>query len=138
MKIDKKIIKELEVITGDIRDYECVKSSMKNCNLIYNLASLIGIPYSYKAPSSYIDTNIRGIMNIMNASKHQNIKKIIHTSTSEVYGTAKQIPITEEHPLSAQSPYAATKIAADQLALSFYKSFNLPLTILRPFNSFGP
>lgn len=136
--IDKKIIKELEVITGDIRDYECVKSSMKNCNFIYNLASLIGIPYSYKAPSSYIDTNIRGIMNIMNASKHQNIKKIIHTSTSEVYGSAKYIPIDEKHPINAQSPYAASKAGSDQLALSYYKSFNTPISIIRPFNTYGP
>lgn len=130
--------KEIEVVSGDIRDFECVKNSIKGCSKILNLASLIGIPYSYKSPSSYIDTNIKGIMNIMNASREERIEKIIHTSTSEVYGSAKFTPMTEKHPLSAQSPYAASKIGADQLALSYHKSFNLPVSVIRPFNTFGP
>ena len=136
--VDKNIKKEIEVISGDIRDYECIKESIKNCNYVFNLASLIGIPYSYKAPDSYIETNIKGIMNIMNASSGKNILKIIHTSTSEVYGSASFVPMTESHPLNAQSPYAASKIAADQLAISYNKSFNTPVTIIRPFNTYGP
>tara|TARA_B100000963_G_scaffold269345_1_gene237489 strand:- start:5021 stop:6025 length:1005 start_codon:yes stop_codon:yes gene_type:complete len=135
---EKKIKSQIEVVAGDIRDYECVKSAVKGCDYIFNLASLIGIPYSYKSPSSYIDTNIKGIMNLMNAAKEKSISKIIHTSTSEVYGTAKFVPMTEKHQLSAQSPYAASKIGADQLAISYYKSFNLPVSILRPFNTYGP
>ena len=133
-----KIKSQIEVVAGDIRDYECVNSAMQGCDYIFNLASLIGIPYSYKSPSSYIDTNIKGIMNIMNAAKDKSITKIIHTSTSEVYGSAKIVPMTEKHQLSAQSPYAASKIGADQLAISYNKSFNLPISILRPFNTFGP
>tara|TARA_B100000780_G_C21125607_1_gene456631 strand:+ start:2975 stop:3979 length:1005 start_codon:yes stop_codon:yes gene_type:complete len=135
---ERKIKSQIEVVAGDIRDYECVKSAMQGCDYIFNLASLIGIPYSYKSPSSYIDTNIKGIMNIMNAAKDKSITKIIHTSTSEVYGSAKIVPMTEKHQLSAQSPYAASKIGADQLAISYNKSFNLPISILRPFNTFGP
>ena len=135
---DEKIKSQVEVVAGDIRDYECVKSAIQGCDYIFNLAALIGIPYSYKSPSSYIDTNIKGIMNIMNATKDKSISKIIHTSTSEVYGTAKTIPMTEKHQLSAQSPYAASKIGADQLAISYNRSFNLPISILRPFNTFGP
>ena len=135
---EKKIKSQIEVVAGDIRDYECVNSAMRGCDYIFNLASLIGIPYSYKSPSSYIDTNIKGIMNIMNATKDKSISKIIHTSTSEVYGSAKIVPMTEKHQLSAQSPYAASKIGADQLAISYNKSFNLPISILRPFNTFGP
>ena len=135
---EKKIKSQIEVVAGDIRDYECVNSAMQGCDYIFNLASLIGIPYSYKSPSSYIDTNIKGIMNIMNAAKNKSITKIIHTSTSEVYGSAKIVPMTEKHQLSAQSPYAASKIGADQLAISYNKSFDLPISILRPFNTFGP
>tara|TARA_Y100000992_G_scaffold127162_1_gene83469 strand:+ start:2271 stop:3275 length:1005 start_codon:yes stop_codon:yes gene_type:complete len=135
---EKKIKSQMEVVAGDIRDYECVKSAIQGCDYIFNLASLIGIPYSYKSPSSYIDTNIKGIMNLMNAAKEKSISKIIHTSTSEVYGTAKFVPMTEKHQLSAQSPYAASKIGADQLAISYYKSYNLPISILRPFNTYGP
>jgi NAD dependent epimerase/dehydratase len=135
---EKKIKSQIEVVAGDIRDYECINSAMQGCDYIFNLASLIGIPYSYKSPSSYIDTNIKGIMNIMNAAKNKSITKIIHTSTSEVYGSAKIVPMTEKHQLSAQSPYAASKIGADQLAISYNKSFDLPISILRPFNTFGP
>ena len=137
-EIDPKIKKDVEIIPGDVRDYELIKIALKNCNFVFNLASLIGIPYSYKAPSSYIDTNIKGILNIMNACNEYNISKIIHTSTSEVYGSAKYIPMDEMHPLNAQSPYAASKIAADQLALSYNKSFGTPVSIIRPFNTYGP
>lgn len=136
--LDKKILDNLEVIQGDIRDQNHIKQEMKNIDLVFHLAALIGIPYSYKAVQSYIDTNIYGTFNILNAAKENNVKKIIITSSSEVYGNAQKIPIDENHPLSAQSPYAATKIAADQLALSYYKSYGLPVTIIRPFNTFGP
>ena len=136
--IDSKIKKEIEIVSGDVRDFEIINNATKNCDFVFNLAALIGIPYSYNAPRSYIDTNIIGLLNILNACKNKNVSKIIHTSTSEVYGSAKFTPMTENHPLFAQSPYAASKIGADQLALSFYNSFNMPITILRPFNTFGP
>ena len=136
--IDKDIYKNIEIIQGDIRDYNFLEQNFKKIDIVFHLAALIAIPYSYHSPKSYIDTNITGTYNVLKSAQKNNVIKTIITSTSEVYGTAKQIPITEEHPLSAQSPYAATKIAADQLALSFYRSFNLPLTILRPFNTFGP
>jgi len=136
--IDSKIKKEIEIVSGDVRDFEIINNATKNCDFVFNLAALIGIPYSYNAPRSYIDTNIVGLLNILNACKNKNVSKIIHTSTSEVYGSAKFTPMTENHPLFAQSPYAASKIGADQLALSFYNSFNMPITILRPFNTFGP
>ena len=136
--LDKKLFKQIEVISGDIRDYHFLEKQFKNIDIVFHLAALIAIPYSYQSPKSYIDTNIIGTYNILKCSQKNSISKTIITSTSEVYGTAQTIPITEDHPLSAQSPYAATKIAADQLALSFYKSYNLPITILRPFNTFGP
>jgi len=127
-----------EVITGDIRDSELIKNAIKKTDIVFNLAALIGIPYSYKAAKSYVDTNINGLLNVLYAAKEYNVKQIIHTSTSEVYGTPKFIPITEEHPVIGQSPYSASKIGADQIAISFHKSFNLPVTILRPFNTYGP
>jgi len=137
--IHKDILKNIEVITGDVRDeYLMRKIIKKKIDVVINLAALIGIPYSYRASKSYLDTNVYGLLNILNACKDFGIKKIIHTSTSEVYGTPKFIPITELHPVCGQSPYAASKIAADQLALSYEKSFNLPITVLRPFNTFGP
>ncbi len=136
--IDKKILSNLEVITGDIRDYSLVEQACKKVDCVINLAALIGIPYSYKSPDSYIKTNTMGAMNIFEAAKKNNIHKIIHTSTSEVYGTPKKVPIKENFLINAQSPYAASKIAADQIAISFYKSFNLPVTVLRPFNTYGP
>ncbi len=136
--IDNKIIKDTNIISGDIRDHDFLNKHTKNIDIIFHLAALIGIPYSYHAVKSYIDTNATGTYNILNAAKANNISKTIITSTSEVYGTAQKIPILENHPLSAQSPYAASKIAADQLALSFYRSFKLPVTIIRPFNTFGP
>ena len=137
-QINKKVLKKIRIITGDIRDFQSISAAMKNKDAVINLAALIAIPYSYKTARSYIDTNIIGTQNILEAAKFMKIKKILHTSTSEVYGTAKFVPITEEHPINSQSPYAATKASADQLALSYYYSFNLPITILRPFNTFGP
>jgi len=128
----------LEVCKGDIRDFDVIKRESKKCDAIIHLAALIGIPYSYYSPKSYVDTNISGTLNILQAAKQNNISRLIHTSTSEVYGSAKEVPIKETHPLYGQSPYSASKIAADHLALSFYTSFNLPLVILRPFNTFGP
>ena len=130
--------KNFEVITGDIRDSELIKNAIQKTDIVFNLAALIGIPYSYKAAKSYVDTNINGLLNVLYAAKEYNVKQIIHTSTSEVYGTPKFIPITEEHPVVGQSPYSASKIGADQIAISFHKSFNLPITILRPFNTYGP
>ena len=133
------IKKELEIITGDVRDeYLMRKIINKKIDVVINLAALIGIPYSYRAAKSYIDTNVYGLLNILNAARDSNVKKIIHTSTSEVYGTPQFVPITENHPIIGQSPYSASKIAADQIALSYEKSFKLPITILRPFNTYGP
>jgi NAD dependent epimerase/dehydratase len=128
----------LEVITGDIVDFCVVKKAVKNCDIIFNLAALIGIPYSYSAPESYVNTNIKGTLNILQASLDEGAEKVVHTSTSEVYGTAKYVPIDESHPLQGQSPYSASKIGADMLAHSFFLSFNAPVAIIRPFNTFGP
>ena len=136
--LDKDIDGNFEKVLGDIRDQSNINSLSKDTDVIFHLASLIGIPYSYIAPQSYIDTNVSGTLNVLEAAKNNNVKKIIHTSTSEVYGTAKFVPISENHPLSGQSPYAASKIAADQIAYSFYSSFNLPVAICRPFNTYGP
>ena len=128
---------DVEIVFGDIRDRSFLNSQLEDVECIFNLAALIGIPYSYSATQSYIDTNLVGTLNVLECAKNFNIR-VIQTSTSEVYGTAKFVPITEKHPLVAQSPYAATKIAADQLSMSYFKSFDLPVTILRPFNTFGP
>jgi len=128
----------IDLILGDIRDYDSVCKSMKGCDKVFHLAALIGIPYSYVSPLAYLKTNVEGTYNILEAAKNLKLKNIIVTSTSEVYGSAKYLPIDEEHPLNAQSPYAASKISADQLTLSYYKSFNLPVKIIRPFNTFGP
>jgi dTDP-glucose 4,6-dehydratase len=133
-----EIKKEIEIFTGDIRDPNGVYESMKNVDVVFHLAALIGIPFSYHSPDSYIDTNIKGTLNILQAARRLNIERIFVTSTSEVYGTAKFVPITEEHPFQGQSPYSASKIGADRIAESFYRSFNLPVTIVRPFNTFGP
>jgi dTDP-glucose 4,6-dehydratase len=127
-----------EVFPGDIRDPHGVKEAMKGCDAVLHLAALIAIPFSYHSPDTYIETNIKGTLNILQAARELGIKRVIHTSTSEVYGTAKFVPITEDHPLQGQSPYSASKIGADQLALSFYKSFNLPVVTIRPFNTYGP
>lgn len=136
--LPKDILANLEVFAGDIRDPYGVKQAMKGCQVVLHLAALIAIPYSYHSPDTYVDTNIKGTLNILQAARELGVEKVVHTSTSEVYGTARFVPITEEHPLQGQSPYSATKIAADQLALSFYKSFNTPVAIIRPFNTYGP
>ena len=123
---------------GDIRDYDSVLKTMKGCKIVFHLAALIGIPYSYLSPQAYLKTNVEGTYNILESSKHLDIEQTIITSTSEVYGSAKYVPIDEKHPFSAQSPYSASKISADQLALSYYNSFGLPIKIIRPFNIYGP
>lgn len=134
----KETLSKIEIFSGDIRDPNGVKEAMKGCDVVFHLAALIAIPYSYHSPDSYVDTNIKGTLNIVQAAKELNIEKILVTSTSEVYGTALHVPIDEKHPKQGQSPYSATKIGADHLADSFYRSFNLPVTIVRPFNTFGP
>lgn len=129
---------QFEVFAGDIRDPHGVKEAMKGCGAVLHLAALVAIPYSYHSPDTYVDTNIKGTLNVLQAARELGVRRVIHTSTSEVYGTARFVPITEDHPLQGQSPYSATKIAADQLALSFYASFGLPVVIARPFNTYGP
>jgi len=128
----------LDVFAGDIRDPHGVKDAMKGCDIVIHLAALIAIPYSYHSPDTYVDTNIKGTLNILQAARSLGVAKVVHTSTSEVYGTARYVPIDEDHPLQGQSPYSATKIAADQLSLSFYRSFDTPVAIIRPFNTYGP
>nr|WP_207637507.1 NAD-dependent 4,6-dehydratase LegB [Desulfotruncus alcoholivorax] len=135
--ISPEVLRQVEVFSGDIRDPHGVKKALQGCRAVLHLAALIAIPYSYHSPDTYVDTNIKGTLNVLQAARELEVERVIHTSTSEVYGTARFIPINEEHPLQAQSPYAATKIAADQLALSFYLSFGLPVTIIRPFNTYG-
>jgi NAD dependent epimerase/dehydratase len=130
--------KNIEIFTGDIRDPNGVKDAMKGCEAVFHLAALIGIPYSYHSPDTYVDTNVKGTLNILQAARQLGVSRIIHTSTSEVYGTAQFIPITEEHPVNPQSPYAATKASADFLALTFFRSFKTPVVIVRPFNTYGP
>ena len=136
--IPNNIRTEVEISLGDIRDYQCVLSSMKGVEKVFHLAALIAIPYSYIAPSSYIDTNIHGTLNIVQSAKELGNIHVIHTSTSETYGTAQYVPINESHPMVGQSPYSASKIGADQIALSFWKSFSTPISIIRPFNTYGP
>jgi NAD dependent epimerase/dehydratase len=130
--------KSIEIFAGDIRDPHGVNDAMRDCDAVLHLAALIAIPYSYHSPDTYIDTNVKGTLNVLQAARRLGIKRVIHTSTSEVYGTAQFVPITEEHPLQGQSPYSASKIGADQLAYSFYSSFDLPVVIARPFNTYGP
>lgn len=129
---------KFEVFMGDIRDPNGVREAVAGCDTIFHLAALIGIPYSYHSPDMYIDTNIKGTLNVMQAARASQVRRVVHTSTSEVYGSAQYVPIDELHPLVGQSPYSASKIGADQLALSFHKSFETPLTIMRPFNTYGP
>ena len=136
--LDPLVLDQIEIVSGDIRDPHFVRMSAEGCDAVMNLAALIAIPYSYVAPESYVQTNVMGTLNVVQAARDLEISKIVHVSTSEVYGTAQFVPITEEHPLVGQSPYAATKIAADQLALSFYRSFGTPVAIVRPFNTYGP
>tara|TARA_Y100000590_G_scaffold231691_1_gene261036 strand:- start:1235 stop:2230 length:996 start_codon:yes stop_codon:yes gene_type:complete len=136
--LDRNIIKNIEFCFGDIRDPYFVKNSMKKCDSVIHLAALIGIPYSYISPKSYVETNITGTLNILQSARDLGVKKVIHTSTSEVYGSSQFVPITEKHPLNGQSPYSASKIAADQLANSYYLSYGVPVITLRPFNTYGP
>ncbi len=137
-QIDHSIKNSIEIFTGDIRDPNGVREAMKNSDEVYHLAALIAIPFSYHSPDSYVDTNIKGTLNILQAARELETNRVLITSTSEVYGTAQYIPIDEKHPYQGQSPYSATKIGADRLAESFYRSFNMPITIVRPFNTYGP
>ena len=129
---------EFEVWAGDVRDPNGVRTAMRDCEAVLHLAALIAIPYSYHSPDTYVDTNIKGTLNIVQAARDLGVSKVVHTSTSEVYGTAQTVPMTEDHPLQGQSPYSASKIGADQIALSFHKSFGTPVAVLRPFNTYGP
>ncbi len=135
---NSKYINDFQVILGDIRDYDSISKAMVDCDAVFHLAALIGIPYSYVSPLAYIRTNIEGTYNVLEASKNLNLEQILVTSTSETYGTAQYVPIDENHPLVGQSPYSASKIAADQLAISYFKSYELPVKIVRPFNTYGP
>ena len=134
----EEIKNKIEIFAGDIRDPNGIRVAMKDCDTVFHLAALIGIPFSYHSPDSYVDTNIKGTLNILQAAKLLNTKRVLVTSTSEVYGTAQYVPIDEKHPFQGQSPYSATKIGADRIAESFFRSFELPVTIVRPFNTFGP
>ncbi|NFH69460.1 SDR family NAD(P)-dependent oxidoreductase [Clostridium botulinum] len=136
--LDKDKKSKIDIFSGDIRDPNGVREAMKGIDEVFHLAALIAIPFSYHSPDSYVDTNIKGTLNVLQASRELNTKRILITSTSEVYGTAKYVPIDENHPFQGQSPYSATKIGADRIAESFYRSFDLPLTIVRPFNTYGP
>ncbi|MGO9514288.1 MAG: NAD-dependent 4,6-dehydratase LegB [Steroidobacteraceae bacterium] len=129
---------QFEVFAGDVRDPNGVRTALKDCDAVLHLAALIGIPFSYHSPDSYVDTNVKGTLNIVQAARDLGVGRVVHTSTSEVYGTARFVPITEAHPLQGQSPYSASKIGADQLAMSFHASFGTPVTIVRPFNTYGP
>lgn len=131
-------LKEIEIFTGDIRDPNGVREAMTGCDIVFHLAALIAIPFSYHSPDSYVDTNIKGTLNVLQAAKQLHLRRILITSTSEVYGTAQYVPIDERHPFQGQSPYSATKIGADRLAESFYRSFDMPISIVRPFNTYGP
>lgn len=136
--IPKNVLNEIEVFTGDIRDSNGVREAMTGCDAVFHLAALIAIPFSYHSPEAYVDTNVKGTLNVLQAARLLDTERVLVTSTSEVYGTAQYVPIDEKHPYQGQSPYSATKIGADRIAESFYRSFNLPVTIVRPFNTFGP
>jgi NAD dependent epimerase/dehydratase len=135
---DERIKQSIDVFAGDIRDPHGVRTAMQGCDAVMHLAALIAIPYSYHSPDTYIDTNVKGTLNVVQAARDLGIARVVHTSTSEVYGTARFVPITEEHPLQGQSPYAASKIGADQIATSFFLSFQTPVSVIRPFNTYGP
>jgi dTDP-glucose 4,6-dehydratase len=137
-RAEDAIKSSIDVFAGDIRDPHGVHAAMQGCDAVLHLAALIAIPYSYHSPDTYVDTNIKGTLNVLQAARHLGVSRLIHTSTSEVYGSARFVPITEQHPLQGQSPYSASKIAADQLAYSFFASFDLPVVIARPFNTYGP
>jgi NAD dependent epimerase/dehydratase len=134
----REIREALDIFTGDIRDPHGVRKAMEGCDVVMHLAALIAIPYSYHSPDTYVDTNIKGTLNVVQAARDLGVEKVVHTSTSEVYGTARFVPITEEHPLQGQSPYSASKIGADHIALSFHAAFNTPIAVIRPFNTYGP
>jgi NAD dependent epimerase/dehydratase len=136
--LPKELLSQIDVFTGDVRDPNGVRTAMQGCHIVYHLAALIAIPYSYHSPDSYVDTNVKGTLNILQAARDLNVERVLVTSTSEVYGTAQFVPITEAHPRQPQSPYSASKIGADCMAESFYRSFDLPVTIVRPFNTYGP
>ncbi len=136
--LPKKKLDQIEVFTGDVRDPNGVRTAMKGCDIVYHLAALIAIPYSYHSPDSYVDTNVKGTLNIIQAARDLNIERVLVTSTSEIYGTAQYVPIDELHPKQPQSPYSASKIGADCMADSFFRSFDMPITIVRPFNTYGP
>ena len=133
-----EVKRSIEVFAGDIRDPHGVRAAMEGCDVVMHLAALVAIPYSYHSPDTYVDTNVKGTLNVVQAARQLGVKRIVHTSTSEVYGTARFVPITEEHPLQGQSPYSASKIGADQIAKSFFHSFGTPVTVIRPFNTYGP
>lgn len=133
-----EVRRSIEVFAGDIRDPHGVRTAMQGCDVVLHLAALIAIPYSYHSPDTYVDTNIKGTLNVVQAARDLGVQRVVHTSTSEVYGTARFVPITEEHPLQGQSPYSASKIGADQIALSFHASFETPVSVIRPFNTYGP
>lgn len=135
---DESIKKCIEIVTGDIIDPFMVRRAVKECDVVFHLAALIAIPYSYRSPQTYVDTNVKGTLNVMQACLDEGVGKVVHTSTSEVYGTAVYVPIDEKHPLQGQSPYSATKVGADMLAESFFRSFDLPVATIRPFNTYGP
>ncbi|WP_366654184.1 NAD-dependent 4,6-dehydratase LegB [Fodinicurvata sp. EGI_FJ10296] len=137
-RLSPEIASQVEVVSGDIRDPHGVAAAIDGCRIVLHLAALIAIPFSYHSPDSYVATNVTGTLNVLQAARQHGVERVVCTSTSEVYGTAQFVPITEEHPLNAQSPYAATKIGADQLALSFHRSFDMPIAVLRPFNTYGP
>lgn len=136
--LDSTTLAQIEIISGDLRDVECVRSAVQGCGIVFHLGALIAIPYSYVNPRDVVQTNVVGTLNVLIAARELSVKRIVHTSTSEVYGTAVRVPMDEHHPLNAQSPYAASKVAADKLAMSFYLSFGLPVSIIRPFNTYGP
>lgn len=135
---DPSVRNAIEVFAGDIRDPHGVKTAMRGCDVVLHLAALIAIPYSYHSPDTYVDTNVKGTLNVVQAAREFGVERVVHTSTSEVYGTARFVPITEKHPLQGQSPYSASKIGADQIAMSFHASFETPVAIIRPFNTYGP
>jgi len=137
-RCEEEVKGKFEVFSGDVRDPYGVKKAMQGCDTVMHLAALIAIPYSYHSPDTYVDTNVKGTLNVVQAARELGVRKVVHTSTSEVYGTARFVPITEEHPLQGQSPYSATKIGADQIAMSFYNAFDTPVSIIRPFNTYGP
>jgi len=137
-QLSEQCKKNIEIFSGDIRDPFGVKKAMEGCDVVLHLAALIAIPYSYHSPATYVSTNIQGTLNVVQAAREIGVRKVVHTSTSEVYGTAQFVPITEDHPLQGQSPYSASKIGADQIAMSYHASFDVPVAIIRPFNTYGP